>query len=484
MENKNCFEKKRLLLLLLFLIPIFSPFVSAHFVCGQVQNSADNLSSSWMNVVIFYPSNPAQYTQCQVSPQDNKYCCDAEAIPGKTWSIGSVVDAEIYSPQTNYLAGPVSVTTTGNGYDVFPIMQVQKIINVYNPADGLAVSHNGTVLLNASFLTPYTNVSLFDGSSYQTLCTNCTSFIGNIPIHQGTNSWNISATDGTLTFLQNVNFQSMGNMSSSQEIKCSGCGKDSVFQNQEFNLTIKINLSDYANGLLLDEYIPSDFEIIKTDGVSVNSSSYSMIEWNVSGNSIQKTITLKSPGLFWPREYSFETYLDKNQISQYNITVKRFFSFFPSRKYTFFSNNYSIYPLVLSNSPYVLSPSGDILKLAIFPNSTLKNAGFKVISFIPDKKIDGALSYYSIQSNLPLSIPYSVYLEFRVKKDKLYDSGDISMFYYNRDWKEANITLFSEDAKYYYFKGYVQGNTFAIVNSKLKHSESSGNFFSNLLKRI
>ena len=108
--------------LMLFII-LQTKLVLGNFVCGQVEDSEDNMSASWYSVRIFYPSAPNKFTNCQVSPAGNKYCCDTEAISGRSWRIGDVVAAEIFDNETGYVAGQVSVVTTGEGYSVFSVMK-------------------------------------------------------------------------------------------------------------------------------------------------------------------------------------------------------------------------------------------------------------------------------------------------------------------------------------------------------------------------
>ena len=255
MENKVSERKISLLLLFSLAATVFSfSAVSAHFVCGQVLNSPDNVSAAWMPVNVFYPATPAKFTTCQVSPQGDKYCCDTEAKNltdpsgfqmGKAWTIGSVVSADVYSPSTGYSAGPVSLTTTGNGYDLFPDMQMQKVISIYSPNASLIISNDTEISLNATFVSPYNNVILYNGTSDQVLCPNCSNFFGNVSAQGGMNYWTIYANSGSGAgaFSQNLSFALLKSIDAKQTAECRGCKNfpfTSVPQDMESNCIVSL----------------------------------------------------------------------------------------------------------------------------------------------------------------------------------------------------------------------------------------------------
>ena len=481
-ENTNAARKYSLAVFSLFALILSLSSASAHFVCGQVLNSPGNVSAAWMPVNVFYPATPMQFMTCRVSPQENKYCCDIESqypngsyVMGKAWTIGSAVSAEIYSPSTGYSAGPVSVVTTGNGYDAFPDMQLDKVINIFSPNSSIILSNTSWFLLNATFLAPYNSALLSNGTYNQTLCPNCTTFSGNISVQRGMNELTIYTFNGNNTgsgFSQNLDFALESSISSKQDITCRGCRNfpsSSVPQSREFNVTLQANLSDYAEGLVLQEYIPSDFNITNASGEIIPySSSYNILRWNVSGKDISETYSLKSPATFRPRDYLFTAYLGGIEIINENVTVKNFFGIFPiGEEPPHYNYGYSVYPIVSPENPYVINnfSQGDLVTVGIFPNSTLNNTGFDVIPYIPSSKIAGALEYYLFHSNSRPNF-YRTYVEFRVPKGPFVNASEISLFSYeNGTWTESNTSFSGQDNGSYYFKGFVTGDSFAIVNS-------------------
>src|SRR3989338_9040803 len=131
--------EKRLILVylsaLVFAILLID-FVSANFVCGKVKDVGE-VSASWFDVSVYYPEFPNKKTSCKISPEEGKYCCDPEAIKGVTWKIGKSVNAEIFDFEKGYVAGLVSLIISGEGFDVFPEMQLDKAITVYSPNSSL-----------------------------------------------------------------------------------------------------------------------------------------------------------------------------------------------------------------------------------------------------------------------------------------------------------------------------------------------------------
>src|SRR3989344_3692851 len=135
-------KMKKTIMLPFLAVLLALPLISSHFVCGHVEDSNDNFSASWFSVRVYYSSTPSSYASCDVSPDGNKYCCDATSIPGKTWKIGDLLNAEIVDYDLGYVARPVLITTTGEGYDVFPVMSIVKVINMHSPREKLIFSNS------------------------------------------------------------------------------------------------------------------------------------------------------------------------------------------------------------------------------------------------------------------------------------------------------------------------------------------------------
>src|SRR4030042_4450255 len=135
----------------------FSCLAEASLACGQV-NSTAGIEPQWMKVKI-YGIDKNKFTTCSVSPAENKFCCDIEAIyPPLNLPVGSQMNGEIFNEE-GYFAGPVSLYTSGEGYDVFPLMNLKKAIVINSPGR-VIFSNEPKLLLNASFKSPFTNISI------------------------------------------------------------------------------------------------------------------------------------------------------------------------------------------------------------------------------------------------------------------------------------------------------------------------------------
>jgi hypothetical protein len=486
MKENILLNKRKILLvftLLFFIISVYS--VSAHFVCGIVQDSPDNVSSSWMNVRVFYPSNPLQFTSCQISPQDNKYCCDSEAIPGKTWKIGDVVNAEVYESNLGYFAGPVSVTTTGEGYDLFPNMQIRKAIEIYSPINNLLISNSSDILLNLTLANPFNSISLSNSSGSFILCNNCTNFSSNVSAKFGTNSWNLVANDGTQNFSDSMDFTILKEVDFSRNLQCDKCGESSIPQGQEVNVSLKFNFSSNVSNIELDEFVPVDFEIINTTGVLENySNTHNVIRWNISGSQGNLEYSVKAPNISFfgnSKVYIFNSELGGELINQDNVTVKNFFNLFPPHEPEEERHIYGvIYSRIDSGNPYVIHNQGDIQNIAFYPNGTLKNVAFNVSEAA--NNLNGAFKSFSINSNVDSNLLDKIYLDMRLNTSEIPNANNVSVYARNNGWKRQNVSIYKDATGNVYLKGFINGNAFALVSD---YSGSTYNqFYVNLINLL
>ena len=479
-ERKNKFGlKKEFLFFLAFAFILFSSyFASAHFVCGQVNDSVNNVSPAWFNVKVFYPSTPQNYTTCQVSPDANKYCCDVESLNvdgsynlGIPWTPGLNVSAQVYSPSTGYVAGPVSLKTTGEGYDVFPSMQIKKVITIFNPNRSLIISNSSDVFFNATFLKPFNNVSLDYANSSKILCENCTNFSSKINSTYGMNTFGVVASSKGDSFFSNFTFGLINGFNFSRNFSCEKCSDSVLRPEKNVSVNLFLNLSDYVKGIIFEEYVPVDFKILNTTGeVSSYNNSYNVIRWNTSGKNINEFYSIQSPEVNWPSvsTFSFYSLFGENFLGSKSVKVKTVLGFFHHKKHhRGFGGFYGrFYPRVLPNQPYLLYGRDDLQKVAFFPNSELKNAQFSVIPRDSCKPLGELVGCYSFSSNFGGDEINKTYMEFKVEKDDFLKPSEISLKYYDdRKWEDGNITLYDQDKNYFYFKGYVQGNLVAVLNN-------------------
>ena len=189
MAMKNKIKREILLIFVFALIILIPPLINAHFVCGELRDS-DEMQAQWYDVRVFYPYDREEYSECQVSPAGNKYCCDIRNIKDG-WNVGEEVSAEVFDNENGYVAGPISLITSGEGYDVFPSMKLEKVVKVHN-LEKLIISDSNLFLLNASFKEPY-NLIEFEDSEKRVLCENCSEINEEINTSFGMNYFKLFA---------------------------------------------------------------------------------------------------------------------------------------------------------------------------------------------------------------------------------------------------------------------------------------------------
>src|SRR3989339_604847 len=192
---------------------LFSFNINANFVCGIVENSDDGMSGAWFNTRLFYENYSSNFLNCQVSPKENKYCCDADSIyPQNTWKVGKKVFARVYDFNTGYFADEVNVITTGRAYDIFPNLKLKKAIKVNDPVSRVIISKENNLSLNLSFCEPYNLIEIRDENSLLFNCDNCTFFNDSLNLSFGENKINVFAKK-----INNESFQEVINVALNEE---------------------------------------------------------------------------------------------------------------------------------------------------------------------------------------------------------------------------------------------------------------------------
>ena len=103
---------------------------ASHWISGTVNDAIDGTPANGHTVIIYYEGDEVNNVSDTIGPtgnqnNNNMYMCDAEIIPGHTWTIGDEIYAKVIDTGSGYTAGPVSVVTTGAAYDVEPDMTLQ-----------------------------------------------------------------------------------------------------------------------------------------------------------------------------------------------------------------------------------------------------------------------------------------------------------------------------------------------------------------------
>ncbi|MDD2666213.1 MAG: hypothetical protein PHD13_03235 [Methanocellales archaeon] len=111
-------------------LALMSGAQAAHWISGTVNDAADSTPANGHKVIIYYLGDQAHNVSDTIGPAgmsgtSNMYMCDAESIPGHVWAPGDVIYAKVIDTGDGYTAGPVSVTTTGAGFDTEPTMTLE-----------------------------------------------------------------------------------------------------------------------------------------------------------------------------------------------------------------------------------------------------------------------------------------------------------------------------------------------------------------------
>ncbi|MBR9706441.1 hypothetical protein GOV14_05375 [Candidatus Pacearchaeota archaeon] len=459
--------------------------VSANFVCGSVKNSDDNMSASWYGVKAFSVESPNQFTTCQVSPSEHKYCCDCDEIYDNFCGAGKEIGIEIFDLNSGYVAGPVFGITSGNGYDVFPSMQLAKVINVYNPDEKVIFSNITLVLFNMSFLSQYNSVDVSINNLRQSLCSDCSSFSDFLDLDFGMNQIKIHASDGQKEMIEKKDFALLRDYSFNRYASCDKCKGKKISRNQIVNFKVNLSLSHNVEGLMLYEYVPKDFEILDSNegNVKIYSESHNVIVWNVSGKNILKNYQLKAPNVkFFPKAYSFKSELENYLINEEEVIVKRFFSFFSFSKNVFVDAMQEglSYSYVSPQEPLVIEPKDKVIqRLAIFPEKSFFNVDcdFKRSFNVFDLDNDSleVISHFGLTGSLKNSDIDKVLLEFKINKTLFEMYGGLQVLAKGSELEIVETVKVREDEGFVYYNAWINSGFNELVIAGVKaEGEKSG----------
>ena len=483
MEKEIMKKRNRILLILagLFLIVLMAKSIEANFVCGQV-NDSEEMAAAWYDVRIFY--SEGNYATCKVSPDGNKYCCDTEAIPNYNWKVGDVIKAEIYDNVSGYFAGPVSVVTSGEGYDIFPQMQLKKAIKIFSPEGKLLFSNESKFFLNASFSEPYNYVEIERDGEREVLCENCSNFSGEINGSFGFNDLKILSSFRDNTLYEEIVLWILRGFDFKRVFNCRGCLRNLVKTNRKVDVKIEINLSHEVENLELREYVPVEWKILESDGRVENySASHNVIVWNVSGKEIVKNYKVKSPRIwFFPRKYIFKTELENQLLNKEYVIVYRWIRFLP------FKRGMKLEPIKKTKyfkigpaTPLIIKPKDKrIQKLVIIPKREFNKIDFD-LDKLKKPKISNLIDCYKIDTNLGKDDISKIFLEIKMKKWYMWLMGYRKLRVYVFDgekWREEKMELYNKDRKYLYYRGLLEPGKKIAISGVRKNFLDIFNFYS------
>lgn len=462
---------KRRLLLLALVVVVFLviPYVSANFVCGTI-NDYENISAAWFKVKIFYSQNPSQFTSCQVSPNENKFCCDPEEIKTVSWAIGKEINAKIL--QGNFVAPQKSLVISGEGYDVFPEMQLEKVITLHQPNKTIFLNQS-SVFVNLSTIQNFNNLRYElqnpENSFNTQLCTNCNIaqfYLSNLTY--GTHVLTIFANNSNGDQVNTTwKFTNLEYIHFGRKIECDRCGDNFVHMGSIVNMTIYLNLSHNATGELYD-YFPSQWNFVGNSNLEEFGQNHGKVSWQISGKNIQKNYQVQAPSLFIPRRYSFQTGFGDYLGDKTPIIVRRFYSVFPLNINFIqdaFPNIFSVFFVQVSpENPFVMRPNHEtIVQVALFPNESVDNT-YGYIREEEEHTLTGALFNFKVGSNVN---PVQTFVQFRIEKPsniiRVKNASLYNYDYIEDTWNEILSSPYEEDDSYVYFQSTTsQKSIFAI----------------------
>jgi PGF-pre-PGF domain-containing protein len=158
---------------------------AVHFVCGVVEDSENGINAGWRTVMISNTADFVKNTTCQISPEDNAYCCDADDITGYTWSSGDTIYSQIIDDGTGYIFGLMSLLSTTDGYDSYATTELKFAVSFNSPDS--STKNETEVLINVSSIYPFTETLWYsiNGTNY-TLCNDCNQSNATVNLTDGT----------------------------------------------------------------------------------------------------------------------------------------------------------------------------------------------------------------------------------------------------------------------------------------------------------
>ncbi len=435
---------------LFLIIVILSYNVSANFVCGSV-NDLEEMSVQWFDIKVYYTENPEDKITCKINPE-NKFCCDLEEIKSVGWKTNKEVNAELI--QGNYLAGPVSLTTTDEGYEVFPEMDVEKAITIHSPQRKILINnHSVFVNLSTHYSLNNINYSLsYNGEIVnKKLCENCNTAQFELEnLDYGNYNLEIIAFSDK-QFKEQLNFSILEYLEFEREFICEKCRRNYIPANTKVNVSLTLKASHNVSGVLY-EYVPQEF-ILDSNITEDYSETHKSISWNVQGKEITENYEITSPNIIFPRKYTFQSEFENFKSEEMEVRVFRFLWFlgylsYPKRKADY---DYKTISRFFRNSdePIVLNLNESINLIAIYTNTSKKN----VFVFTKLKDND-----FSILANIKNDDITDILIRLKTRKNE-----SISLYDYSQK-KYLNAKKFKEDEGYEYYDFYAeQKGKFRIV---------------------
>lgn len=437
------------LILSLISVMYLIPNVGANFACGFL-NDSEEVSASWKEVLVYYEENPSETTTCKTSPE-NKFCCDLEAISSVSWAPGKVVHAEVFNPEQDYIAGPVTLLTTEEGFDIFPDMQLRKAITFNQPIQTILIN-NSQVFFNLSMDSSYNNLKYtLNSQSEQVVCELCTQvdFILE-DLLKGKNNINLIVYNSEIgrEITKSLQIFSLDYLDILDSFECPRCinrgERFYVPSNSEVNLTLQFNSSHEISGIA-EIYFPVDWILDESFLPEDYSLTHNLVEWNIENSSNEEIIfPFVSSGIFFKRKDIFQYEIPDSGFSkEREVIVYGLTRFFPFSAYKEFSQKTyfkdSLLEQISPTEPLILDLDKDIFEvIAIYPKQEI-NEAYAYIAYRERRFFRNKYITFNLISNLANDEIESILFRFKIPKDNMLEfshpEGDIGIYLYDQDYE-------------------------------------------------
>jgi hypothetical protein len=259
-----------------------------------------------------------------------------------------------------------------------------------------------------------------------------------------------------------------------REINCEGCKEGYIPSNTEINITITAQLSHNVSATLSDIF-PKEFSFISEGIPEPITPSHDRISWQVSGDKIEKSYALKSPGVFFTRSYIFKSQLNQFVSKPEKQVLYWFYKFLsiPKRYNSLPVSRFKSlrYHSVSPENPLVLSMNQTGLEeVAIFPNKTI-NSPWGYISKPSKREIKGYQTYY-LGSSIKDSDTQSILVRFKVENSSYWNpihNAEVLRFNPDEDsWTTLKTEKYDSDQEFLYYQAFSDKKGYFAIKTQTK----------------
>lgn len=341
--------------ILIFLILVSFNFVSSKAVCGEVLSS-EKMTPSWFEVQIFSIENESFSRNCFVSPEEYKYCC---SIENSGWKIGDSFEAKITDNSSGYVAKPVYLELTNSPYDVFPVLNLEKVVTFNKPSVNFNISFSNLTPIEIEFLEGSKDF-FFNGKN---ISLKNNSYEEVLELEFGGNNFDSSSIYEDQLFVESKDYFLLKEVNFSRTIVCDGCKNNKIRRGEKVEVFLNYNFSDNISELNIYEYIPYDFSLFES-GVdsSYGGGNFQKLSWKVKGDSVSVNYSFLSPDDS-DKSVLFTNFLEEIEIESKDYTLYKLIPPISSGSSgrtshyapSVFSKVSDIYPLISENDSLILA---------------------------------------------------------------------------------------------------------------------------------